>query len=105
MSYEGADCIFSSLFKYRFKFGLTVWISKMCFACRKTYPRYGDGEHVCSIAAMLHFGLWWPLDQEGENENSLPDPVQLGVTMPKKTYHLKRVADTYKRDKIQKCQW
>jgi hypothetical protein len=35
---------------------------------------------------MLHFGLWWPLDQEGENENSLPDPVQLGVTMPEKTY-------------------
>jgi hypothetical protein len=58
----------------------------MCFACRKTSPRYGDGEHVCSIAAMLHFGLWWPLDQEGENENSLPYPVQLGVTMPKKTY-------------------
>jgi len=35
----------------------------------------------------------------------VPTPVQLGVTMPKKTYQQKRVADTYKRDKIQKCQW
>jgi hypothetical protein len=54
---------------------------------------------------MLHFGLWWPLDQEEGNESSHPAPVQLGVTMPKKTYQQKRVADTYKRDKIQKCQW
>ncbi len=55
--------------------------SKMCFACRKTSPRYGDGEHLCSIAAMLHFGLCCggPLDQDGGNENSRPDPVQLGV--------------------------
>ncbi len=56
---------------------------------------------------MLHFGLCCgsPLDQDGGDENSGLPPVQLGVTMPKKTYHLKRVADTYKRDKIQKCQW
>jgi hypothetical protein len=51
----------------------------MCFACRKTSPHYGDGEHLCSIGAMLHFGLWWPLDHKGENENSRPSPVQLGV--------------------------
>jgi hypothetical protein len=56
---------------------------------------------------MLPFGLCCggPLDQDGGNENSRPDPVQLGVTMPEKTYQHKRVADTYKRDKIQKCQW
>jgi hypothetical protein len=53
----------------------------MCFACRKTSPRYGDGEHLCSIAAMLHFGLCCggPLDQDGGNENSILRPVQLGV--------------------------
>ncbi len=55
-----------------------AFLSKMCFACRKTSPRYGDGLASCDIVTM------W----------NLPNPVQLGVTMPKKTYQQKRVADT-----------
>jgi hypothetical protein len=54
----------------------------MCFACRKTCPRYGDGEHFCSLAVMLHFGLccYSPLDQDGGNENSGLPSVRLGMT-------------------------
>jgi hypothetical protein len=37
--------------------------SKMCFAARKTSPRYGDGVVSCDIVTM------W----------NLLDPVQLGV--------------------------
>jgi hypothetical protein len=62
--------------------------SKMCFAWRKTSLRYGDGEYLRSFAAVLHLGLHCgcPLDQNGRNEHSGLPPVQLGVTMPKKTY-------------------